>query len=197
MEFIKWLLSCGWKGCHSARWQWKCLQIASQCSQYLMLEMWKQLCTRVVFDIFSVLSWWICGFISHMQYIWNESNSWIFEYWSCACFPNNCTGTPAVTTGLEKQALPQFPFPQLLWSFTAMSSWIFPWIRSLMWQWSDLWRCWVSKWLGVVQVRLRMGVSLLGLCSALFLEAVIILQNLCVYFNTMNPEVRGFFTACL
>lgn len=50
MEFIKWLLSCGWKGCHSARWQWKCLQVAGQCSRYLMLEMWKQLCTRVVFD---------------------------------------------------------------------------------------------------------------------------------------------------
>lgn len=49
----------------------------------------------------------------------------------------------------------------------------------------------------MVQVRLRMGVSLLGLCSALFLEVVIILQNLCVYFNKMNPEVRVFFTACL
>lgn len=111
MEFIKWLLSCGWKGCHSARWQWKCLHIAGQCSQYLMLEMWKQLCTRVVFDIFSVLSWWICGFIKphavHTEWV-KFLDLWILElcllpeqlYW------HTCCDYRAWETGIASISLP-------------------------------------------------------------------------------------------
>lgn len=42
-----------------------------------------------------------------------------------------------------------------------------------------------------------MDMSLLGLCSTLFLETVVFLQNLCVYFNKINPEGRGgLLTAC-
>lgn len=37
----------------------------------------------------------------------------------------------------------------------------------------------------------QIGMSLLGLCSALFLETLVFLQTLCVYFNKMNPKVRS------
>lgn len=97
-----------------------------------------------------------------------------------------------------RQALPQFPFPQLLWSFTAVSSWVSGYCpgSGASSGSSDLWRCSVSRWLGVVQVRLRIGMSMLGVCSALFLETLVFLQTLCVYFNKMNPEVRVFLAAC-
>lgn len=134
MEFVKWLWSCGWKGCDSARWQWKCLQIAGQCSLCLCWKCETNCVPEWCLMTFSVLSWWICSFIKPLALFgyWSLLASWKL-YWHCCEYRAWESGVALIS--LPSAALVFHCHEQL-------GDWILSWIGSLMWQQSDLWRCW-------------------------------------------------------
>lgn len=105
----------------------------------LMLEMGKQLFTRVVFDdLLSafMVDLWLYKATCIKCRMSQIPELWITGYWSCACFLNNCTGTPAVNTGLET-GIASISLPSavlVLHCHEQLGEWILPWIRSLKWQ---------------------------------------------------------------